>query len=444
MTLSSELHQILFDTPLLLVYSFIFGAIWGSYLNVCIHRIPACLSTVHPRSRCPGCKSPIKGHDNIPILSWIILRGKCRACKTPISTRYMLVEALTGLLFAAVFQVYGISWITPVYWLMVFGLLLGTFVDLDEQWLPDRVTKGGIISGLLLSCIFPVMHDFDDWRLGLMASVGGAAIGFGLLWMVVELGKLFLGRMKFVFEEPIHWVLEEHESPDPPKRPPLPFFISGYRWIGTRLVPAKREQIEAWIHERFIKLPEAVEPVYAFYDDPAAANEAGEGDRDGPGKPSRYYWSEVYARKSDAVQLRCQALTIDGVAISDPGEIRIFQDRLIAGEEVFDLEGIKRIEGQSDQVIIPREAMGFGDVKLLGAIGAFLGWQGALFALVASAFIGTLCGVTLGLVSRQGIRGVQIPYGPYIAAGALLWVFWGEAIWGWYWNFLNHSPPAYL
>ncbi|MFT5123860.1 MAG: leader peptidase (prepilin peptidase)/N-methyltransferase [Verrucomicrobiales bacterium] len=444
MTLSPELQLVLYDTPLLLVYSFVFGAIWGSYLNVCIYRIPACLSTAHPRSRCPKCETPIKGYDNIPILSWLILRGKCRSCKNPISPRYMLVETLTGVLFVAVFYVYGISWMTPIYWLMVFGLLLGTFVDLDEQWLPDRVTKGGIIFGLILSCIYPMMHGFTYWRFGLMASIGGAAIGFGLLWLVVELGKLFLGRVKFLFDEPIHWVLQEQKALDEPKMPPIPFFIVWYRALAPRIVPAKKEQIETWVHEYFIKLPEPIEPVFSFFDDPKALDSATEKDAEGNILPTLYHWSEVYARKTDAVHLRCQELTIDGEAIRQPGEIHIFQDRLIAGDREFPLDGIKHIQGLANRIVLPREAMGFGDVKLLGAIGAFLGWQGALFSLVGSAFIGTICGVTIGLISRQGIRGVRIPYGPYIAAGALLWIFWGEDIWQWYWGVLTLSPQSYL
>src|SRR6059058_5090993 len=88
---------------------FVFGLVFGSFLNVCIYRLPRGMSVVHPRSACPKCGSPVASYDNIPVLSWMILRGKCRNCKTPISPRYWIVELLTGLLFVASFWKFGLS-----------------------------------------------------------------------------------------------------------------------------------------------------------------------------------------------------------------------------------------------------------------------------------------------------------------------------------------------
>ena len=139
-----------------MVASFLFGACFGSFLNVCIYRIPAELSLSKPSSRCPKCETPIKWFDNVPIVGWLQLAGKCRSCKVPIPPRYMIVEAITGLSFVGVFYAFGITWLTPIYWLVMFGLLLGTFVDLDERWIPDRVTIGGILLGLILSAAYPV------------------------------------------------------------------------------------------------------------------------------------------------------------------------------------------------------------------------------------------------------------------------------------------------
>ena len=169
---------------------FFFGACWGSFLNVCIWRIPREESVVHPPSHCPGCETRIAWFDNIPVVSWLVLGAKCRSCKTRISPRYISVEIITGLLFLLVWFRYGVDPRTPVYWLVLFGLLLGTFVDLDHMWIPDRVTWGGIILGLLISPLVPGLHGVESAWPSLMRSATGAVVGFGLLWTVSAVGKL--------------------------------------------------------------------------------------------------------------------------------------------------------------------------------------------------------------------------------------------------------------
>ena len=179
-------------------------------------------------------------------------------------------------MFWAVWHFYGYSWHTPIYWLVVAALITGTFIDIDHMILPDRITWGGIIVGLLISPLYPELHQVETWKDGLLASVAGAGLGFGLLWMVAILGTL------------------------------------------------------------------------AF----------------------------------------------------------------------------------------KKDAMGFGDVKLIGAIGAFLGWQAVIFTIVASSFIGTIGGLIMMMVQRKGKWGVQIPYGPYLATAAVLWIFYGKQIWTWYFGLL--------
>lgn len=171
-----------------------FGACVGSFLNVCIHRIPIEESVVRPRSRCPVCGHPIRALDNIPFFSYLALRGRCRHCRAPIPFRYPLVEGLTAALFLAVWFRYGWDARTPVYWLACAGLVLGTFVDLDHMILPDRVTLGGIAAGLVLSPLIPSLHGEATAVRGLLASLFGAGFGLALLGGVALAGRLIFRK----------------------------------------------------------------------------------------------------------------------------------------------------------------------------------------------------------------------------------------------------------
>jgi leader peptidase (prepilin peptidase)/N-methyltransferase len=182
------------------VLVFVLGLCFGSFLNVCIYRIPREKSVAWPPSACPQCGTAIRGFDNIPVLSWILLRGKCRTCKLPISVGYPLIELTTGLFFLILWLLYPVclngvfDWRAPVYMLAVFGLLLGTFIDLAEMWLPDRVTIGGMIVFPILSVLFPELHGAEGWMAGLKASLIGLAVGFGIFWTIRELGTAALKK----------------------------------------------------------------------------------------------------------------------------------------------------------------------------------------------------------------------------------------------------------
>src|SRR5512138_277895 len=126
---------------------FAFGLIIGSFLNVVIHRLPKEQSVVAPGSRCPVCLTPIRPWDNIPLVSFVLLRGRCRACGTVISWRYPLVEALTGGLFVAVAERFGLTLQGVILLAFVAGLIVVSFVDLDEQIIPNAVTLPGIPVG---------------------------------------------------------------------------------------------------------------------------------------------------------------------------------------------------------------------------------------------------------------------------------------------------------
>lgn len=168
---------------------FIFGSIVGSFLNVCIHRMPLGESIVWPHSHCPKCKKKIPTYDNIPFLSYIVLKGRCRFCKEKISFRYPLVELLTALVFLAIFNRYGLSYDFFVFSVFICGLIIVTFVDIQHHIIPDEVSVGGMILGFILTAIRgfnlkPFLYDPKP----MFNSLLGIIIGGGIIYLT---GKLF-------------------------------------------------------------------------------------------------------------------------------------------------------------------------------------------------------------------------------------------------------------
>ena len=179
-------------------FSFALGACIASFLNVVIWRVPRGESIVSPPSHCPKCNSPIKWYQNIPILSWLALRGKCANCRVPISPRYILVETLGGLLFLAVWMHYGPRQVlfVPIGWIWVSLMIVGSMIDFDHKLLPDFVTVGGMILGVVCGGLTAVLafvfypEETLWWKLyALMQSLLGFAFGFGLLWLIRFFGS---------------------------------------------------------------------------------------------------------------------------------------------------------------------------------------------------------------------------------------------------------------
>ncbi|HPW67930.1 MAG: prepilin peptidase [Desulfomonilia bacterium] len=244
----------------------VIGLFIGSFLNVCIHRIPRGESIVFPSSSCPGCGARIRPWDNVPILSYLILWGKCRSCKGKISIRYPLVEALSALLALAMLYRFGLNASFAVYYVWTCALLVITFIDLDHQIIPDSLSIGGIVAGLALVWWMPVSY---------LDALIGLGLGAGLLIAVIY------GY----------------------------FFLTG------------------------------------------------------------------------------------------------------------------------------KHGMGGGDVKLLGMIGVFTGWQGVLFTIFTGSLVGSLVGIPWALLQRKNMQ-TAIPFGPFLALGAFIYVLFGEPIIAWYFGIL--------
>ncbi len=195
---------------LLLALAGVFGAMLGSFLNVVIYRLPAGKSIVWPGSHCPACGAPIRWFDNVPLLSWAILRGRCRSCRAGIPVRYPLVEALTAGVVIAIaaryltgpggrdFGMFGVAT------LFTGALLAAGFIDLAHQILPDRITKPGMVAAPVLSLLVPHLHaycplraalaDLSPGAASLLVSVAGIVAGAGAIWLIRTLGSLAFRR----------------------------------------------------------------------------------------------------------------------------------------------------------------------------------------------------------------------------------------------------------
>jgi leader peptidase (prepilin peptidase) / N-methyltransferase len=189
------------------VFFFLFGMVVGSFLNVCITRIPEDVSIVSPGSRCPRCGTPIKPYDNVPVFAWLWLRGKCRSCGLPISPMYPLVELATGLLFVAAFLEFGITQATVKWLFFTCLIVILTVTDLRVRLLPDVVNWPGFAAGLMFSAFVPPDHGFagtltarllqvrlPGFAAGILDGILGAAFGSFLLWGLAAGYKLVRGH----------------------------------------------------------------------------------------------------------------------------------------------------------------------------------------------------------------------------------------------------------
>ncbi|MGE5172936.1 MAG: prepilin peptidase [Betaproteobacteria bacterium] len=269
---------------MMVVVALLFGLVIGSFLNVCIVRLPRGRSIAKPPSHCPRCKEPIKFCDNIPIISFLLLRGKCRSCGEPISWRYPLVELMNGLIYSWTIHEFGFGGEALLVMAFCSSLIVITFIDLDYQIIPDVITLPGILVGLSLAPFY--MYPLTD---------------------------------------------------------PLPFHLGS-------LLPHAGPYLAAFLNS-FIGMFLGGAPLLAI----------------------GWIW-----------------------------------------------EKLRHVE-----------AMGGGDIKLMGMVGSFLGWKGALLTIMLGALSGSVVGILLIALKRHKMEKV-IPFGPFLAAGAVVSAFYGADIISWY------------
>jgi leader peptidase (prepilin peptidase)/N-methyltransferase len=351
-------------------FAFVLGANIGSFLNVCIYRMPRELSVNKPRrSFCPSCKKQIAWHQNLPLISWLALRGRCANCGAPISPRYFIVELLTAGLFLVVWSVFP-SPVAIAYWVFVSLLIVATFIDFSHFIIPDEVTLGGVAAGFIASLAVPQLMGTNSRPAAAIRSALAAALGYLLLWLVLELGKWAFGKKRIRLDGP-----------------------TPFTW--------KRQADDA----EFI---------------------VGE---------ERGLWSENFARESDRLLMECENANIDG-RVHNNVTLEFHFDRLTLERETLKLDDLHEISGSVTALVIPREAMGRGDLKFLAAIGAFLGWRGVFFSVFGGSLTGSIVGL-LTLILGRRVWSAKLPFGPYLAFGALVWMFAGDLLVRWYLGLMN-------
>lgn len=175
--------------PVIASAIFVIGLAFGSFLNVCIYRLPLGISVVTPRSACPKCKHGIALYDNIPVLSWLILRGRCRHCKAPISSRYLMIELLNGALFVACYWYFGLTLSALKYCVFAFLTLGLIFTDAETKLLPDKLTLPGLALGLIFSLLVPVNDLASQFLPGIVSLPFSGDVSMRIL----SLADSFLG-----------------------------------------------------------------------------------------------------------------------------------------------------------------------------------------------------------------------------------------------------------
>lgn len=341
---------------------FVFGCMVGSFLNVCIHRLPLGLSIISPPSHCPHCKYSIPWYLNIPLVTWLALSGRCKNCGAPISPRYFIVELLTGVAFLGCWLKFG-NLLHPltsipvalVYSVFIAGLIAATFIDFEHFIIPDEITLGGIAVGLLASLLVPPLQDASSHGHAVLRSLVGAGAGAGIVYAVLRFGKLLFGRHRLKLA------------------------------AGTKIV----------FSETSLLLPN-----------------------------KEISYDELFYRKSDAIVLRAQKVELVDRGYKDV-TVRLSPGKLEIGDEKISPDDVPFMECVSSEIVLPREAMGMGDVKFMSAIGAFIGWRGVVFSLMVSSMIGAAVGLALILMRRREFSS-RMPYGPYIALAAVVWLFIGK------------------
>jgi leader peptidase (prepilin peptidase)/N-methyltransferase len=361
----SSVYELVFSA-----FAFVVGATIGSFLNVCIYRLPLDLSINKPRrSFCPYCKTPLPWYQNIPLVSWLVLRGRCAHCGAPIRFRYFGVELITALLFLAIWRAF--PWqLAIVYWIFVSLVIIATFVDFEHFIIPDQVTIGGTVAGVVASFLIPELMHADSRVASVLRSLLAAALGYLVLLMVLEAGKLAFGKKRIRLDGPTPFTWKRHGD-----------------------------------------------------------------DADFTVGPEQSLWSDYFAREKDRLLLNCDDVNIDN-RVRNKVTLEFYYNRLNVEGETLMLDDVNEISGTALEIVIPREAMGRGDLKFLAAIGAFLGWRAVLFSVFAGSLVGSLVGLFTLLVGKR-VWSAKLPFGPYLALGAVTWMFFGDAFVRWYFGLVT-------
>lgn len=377
-----------------LVLAVLLGAIIGSFSNVLIYRIPRKESIAFPPSRCPNCGHRLSVLDLIPILSWLSLKGRCRYCRAPISSRYPWIEATMALgygLLAYTFPLHVVGLTLLGLFVFFTILIVASAIDLEHFEIPDVLSLGGALVGIGFAALGtrvgnPTLMGFPN----LEAALSGATLAAGIMVMIGNYGS---------------WVLRRFSEPR------FPDYPIGFMQVNLAALTGL---------------------VLALL-----------------GIPSATLWALVLALVSVAVNAFAKrviripdALTLGGLVLAVFASILFFPSA-VAGKTLISAlasslqaaGAISLLAGLYYWFSNPDEeaegdpiALGFGDTKLMGLIGAFLGWEKALVSVGLGIFAGAFIGVIVQLVTRQLFRKKPMPFGPFLAFGAIVSLFYGQII----------------
>lgn len=365
---------------LLVVFAGVLGLLVGSFSNVLIWRLPRGENVAFPPSHCPHCDHRLSPRDLVPVGSWVALGGKCRYCRAPIKARYPVVELLTGVGYATIaalypFALYGGA--TLGLFVLFTLLLVASAIDLDTYTIPDELTLPGVALGVGFSFLNARSGAVEGLGLPTPAeAVQGALLGAGLLVTIDLIGSWVLRRFR------------ERRYPETPigyQQIALALLVGAWAGLGWGVAAAVLSAAANLIARRVVRVPEL--------------------------------------------------FTLGGLLVSvmlggsgfGPGLIVMVQGALAAGGAVALLTGVYwwlRGDNADEDAPFDPAAMGFGDVKLAAVIGAFLGWERLLVAVVVAVFAGALLGLVQVALKREN----RLKFGPYLALGAVVALIWGGAV----------------
>ena len=372
-----------------LLFVGVLGALIGSFANVVIYRLPKKESIVFPGSQCPNCGHKIRPWENVPVLSWLLLRGRCSGCRQAISARYPLVETLTALGFVALawrwpIELYGYT-VAPL--LAIFAVLVMlALIDLDHFILPDSLTLPAAAVALLGAFVYA----FGSGLPTPGEALTGGAVGAGILALVNRTGSLLLRRFADTRER--LWPV----GMDQVNFAALGGALLGWPWgVGVALVSVALNVVA----RRPLRLSEAW--VYALW-----------------GVALVLSGLNPWVTPVESVA----GTFIAAGAVAFLGALFWWFRDLFSGAPDEPLP-------EDDEPV----AMGFGDAKLAAVLGALLGWQSLLVGLFAAFVIGAVGGVVGRLAGGERV----VPFGPSLILGGLLALFFGQGIIGWYLGLLG-------
>lgn len=382
-----------------IIYAGIIGAFIGSFANVVIYRLPKGKSIIRPRSSCPNCNRTLSVIDLVPIFSWLFLRGRCRSCKEPISFRYPLIEILMALGFSLIvwqFPItsYQLSFL-PLITLFAMIVIMSA-IDIDHYILPDSLTLPALVVGILGTFLY--IHSQELELPYLMQALQGAALGAGIITLINRVGSLVLRRFHDTKER--LWPI----GMDQVNLAALGGVLGGW-WLGFALPTLSL--IINLISRKVLRLSENI--LYALW------------------------LIALLALPWNPIIMPLLALKVTFIATGAFAIIGAFYWWVYTFYDQGDLATEKDNTDCDNTDTDEPVAMGFGDAKLAAVLGAMLGLENILVALIIAIFAGAI----LGIIGKFFGGSRKIPFGPYLAFGGLVALFIGSALKQWYFEMIG-------